>query len=72
MGKAKIENGEKKVPTLDIEGGVVGDCGEAPAHGDVLGGCRRGAIAGLFSTFYFGNRGYDFEAHHVCSKLNRC
>jgi hypothetical protein len=52
MGKAKIENGERKVPTLDIEGGAVGDCGEAPAHGDVLGGCRRGAIAGLFSTFY--------------------
>ena len=37
-------------PQLNIEGGVVGDCGEAPAHGDVLGGCRRGAIAGLFPT----------------------
>ncbi len=70
MGRAKIENGERKVPTLGIEGGVVGDCGEAPAHGDVLGGCRRGAIPGLFPTFYSGGRGYDSEAHRVCSKLN--
>jgi hypothetical protein len=69
----KSENGKgrRKIPTLRIEGGVVGDCGEAPAHGDVLGGCRRGAIAGLFPTFHFGDRGYDTEEHRVCSKLNR-
>ncbi len=44
----------RKIPTLSgKEGGVIGDCGEAPAYSDLVRGCRLGGIAGLFPPLTF-------------------